>query len=477
MDATTEKLIDYTMSVSYDDLPPGAVEACKRRVLDTLGCVAGAYDHPVSIAARKLAAGYRMDRPATVLGCRTPTAPEMAAFANGVMLRVLDLNDMYRVKSGGHPSDIMAAAFAAAELGSRDGKSLIAAIATGYEVYCSCCDGIDLNSQGWDQPVYGVVAAFLAAGRLLGLDRQRLGHGLALALVPNMALFETRQGQLSSWKGCAAANASRNAVFAALLAQAGFTGADAPIEGKSGLWNAVGRFEWPLEIGRPPYRIGRTHLKCFPICYHGQSAVSAALSLRGELRVEDIEAVRIETYRTAVQIMANDPSRWSPETRETADHSLPYVVCTALLDGAVDEASFSEARIRDAGLASLLARTSVSEDASLTAQYPESSPSRITLRLKNGSELRNEVRYPSGHHLNPMTDAEVEDKFTRLFGRYGSERRSRRVIALVNRLEQLDDVAELLAGFARRAGECGSAAISKDQVGGERFPTSHSMCE
>jgi 2-methylcitrate dehydratase len=206
MDATTERLIDYAMSVGYPDLPPSTVEACKRRMLDTLGCVAAAYDHPVSIAARKLAEAYAMDRPATVLGGRTQTAPEMAAFANGVMLRVLDLNDMYRLRSGGHPSDIIAAALAAAELGSRDGKSLVAAIATGYEVYCSCCDGFDLNSRGWDQPVYGVVAAFLAAGKLLGLDRRQLGHGLALALVPNMALFATRQGELSSWKGCAAAN-------------------------------------------------------------------------------------------------------------------------------------------------------------------------------------------------------------------------------------------------------------------------------
>lgn len=477
MDATTEKLVDYTMSVRYEDLPLSVVEACKRRLLDTLGCVAAAYEHPVSIAARKLAAGYRTDRPATVLGCCVQTAPEMAAFANGVMLRLLDLNDMYRVRSGGHPSDIIAATLAAAELGSRDGKSLIAAIATGYEVYCSCCEAIDLNSRGWDQPVYGVVAALLAAGRLLSLDHRQMRHGMSLGLIPNMALFQTRQGQLSSWKGCAAANASRNALFAALLAQAGFTGADEPIEGESGLWNAVGRFEWPVEVGRPPYRIEQTHLKCYPLCYHGQSAVWAALSMRKGLCVEDIEAVRIETYRTALRIMGNDPSRWAPETPETADHSLPYVVCTAFLDGVVDQASFSEARIHDPRVASLMRRTSVSEDAVLTAQYPNSSPSRITLRLKNGSELRSEVRYPKGHCLNPMSAAEVEDKFTRLFGRYGSERRSKRLIALVNRLEQLDDVAELLAGFARRAGECGSAAISKDQVGGERFPTSHSMCE
>ena len=103
MDATTEKLVDYAINVRYESLPASTVEACKLRILDTLGCVAGGYDHPVSVAARTLAARYSMDQPATMLGSRARVAPEMAAFANGVMLRVLDLSDMYRVKSGGHP--------------------------------------------------------------------------------------------------------------------------------------------------------------------------------------------------------------------------------------------------------------------------------------------------------------------------------------------------------------------------------------
>src|SRR5688572_26326855 len=159
MDATTEKLVDYALGVRYEDLSPGAVAACKARLLDTLGCVAGAYDHPLSIAARSFADRYQTNAPATVFGASSRVAPEMAAFANGVMLRVLDLSDMYRLKSGGHPSDIISAALAAAELGARDGRSLMTAVVIGYEVYCSCCDAIDLNSKGWDQPVYGIVAA------------------------------------------------------------------------------------------------------------------------------------------------------------------------------------------------------------------------------------------------------------------------------------------------------------------------------
>lgn len=453
MDAATERLVDYTLGTRYEDIAPEVVAACKDRILDTLGCVAGAYGHPTSATVRRFAARYTMDTPATILGYGgdgTRAAPEMAAFANGVMLRLLDMSDTYRLKAGGHPSDIMSAALAAAEIGGCSGKDLIAAICIGYEVYCGCCDAIDLNSMGWDQPVYGVAASALAAGRLLALDRDKLGHALALALVPNMATYQTRQGELSVWKGCAGANAARNGLFAALLAQAGVTGPDRPIEGKCGLWDIVGRFDWPLEPGTPPGRIAHTNLKCFPICYHGQTAVWTALGLRDHAPAEAIEAVEIATYGTAFRMMANDPTRWAPKTQETADHSLPYVVGTALLDGTVDDSAFTKDALQAPAITALMKRISVVEDDALDAQHPESYPCRITVRLSDGREVRNELRYPKGHDKNPMTSAEVQDKFRRLFGGYGSADAAEAVIGAVDGLDRADDVAALIGAFNRR---------------------------
>ena len=448
MDATTEKLVDYTLGVRYEDISAETVAACKLRILDTLGCAAGAYDHPVAVAARRLASRYTMDTSATILGGPGGVAPEMAAFANGVMLRLLDLSDTYRVTSGGHPSDIIAGVLAAAELGARDGKSLITAVAVGYEIYCSCCDGADLNAQGWDQPVSGVVAVALAAGKLMGLDRDQMGHAVALALTPNMAMFQTRQGELSNWKGCAGGNASRNGVFAALLAQSGFTGPPAAIEGKFGLWDNAGKFDWPLEIGKPPYRIARTDVKCFPVCYHGQSAAWAALGLRDQFDVADVEAIHVDTYAVAKGMMANAPSRWAPETAESADHSLPYVVSLALLDGAINAGSFADAKLRDPQIGALMKRISVEEADDMTALYPDASPSRITVRLKDGAEIREETRYPKGHHEAPMTSAEIEDKFRGLFGAYRNDAKAAAMIGLVGRLETVDDVEALFAAFA-----------------------------
>lgn len=449
MDATTRKLVDYTLSVRFEDLSDTVTAGCKDRILDTLGCAAAAYEHPVSVIARRLAGRYSMDTPATILGVDRKTAPEMAAFANSVMLRVLDMSDTYRVKSGGHPSDIMGAAFAAAEIGDPDGRSLIAAIALGYEVYCGCCDAIDLNSKGWDQPVYGVIASALCAGRLLGLDRDRLGHAVALAAVPNMAMIQTRQGELSSWKGCAGANAARNGLFAALLAQEGVTGPDKPFEGKFGMRDVVGPIDWPLEPGTPPYRVATTSLKSFPICYHGQSAAWAAMALQDGLDPDSIESVDVGTYNRSFEMMASSPASWSPQTRETADHSLPYVVGTALLTGKLDDSSFSERALRDPAIGALMQRITVAEDPDLSARHPDFSPSRVTVRLRNGRAIAKEVEAPKGDSRNPMTAAEVREKFKGLFAGYGSDTQAAAVMDAVDRLDSGSGIDTLFQAFDR----------------------------
>lgn len=448
MDTTTEKLVDYALGVRYEDLTDATVAATKQRILDTLGCVAGAYDHPLSVAARNLAARYSMDTPATVLGGPGGVAPEMAAFANSTMLRVLDLSDTYRVVSGGHPSDVLGAVLAASELGARDGKSLIAATALAYEVYCGCCDGADLNAQGWDQPVYGVVACALAAGWLMGLERVQMGHAVSLALTPNMAMFQTRQGELSNWKGCAGANAARNGLFAAILAQSGFTGPEAPIEGRFGLWEQAGKFDWPLEPGRPPYRIANSDVKCFPVCYHGQSAVWATLELRDRFDLADVETIQVDTYAVAHRMMGDSPSRWAPDTPETADHSMPYVVSLALRDGAIGLDAYDDDRLHDPELSALMKRVSVDAADDLTAAYPEAAASRVTVRLKDGSETQHAVQYPKGHNRAPMSDAEIAAKFRGLFATYRDEARADGVIDLIGRLDSVPDVAAIFEAFA-----------------------------
>lgn len=448
MDATTRRLVEFALDTRYEDLAGETVLQAKRRLLDTLGCAAAGFDLGPAVIARRQAARYGFDAPATIWGTRSRVAPEMAAFANGVALRLLDLNDMYRVKSGGHPSDIQAALVATAESAGADGRALIAALAVGYEIYCGCCNAFDLNSAGWDQPIYGVVAATLACGKLMGLSPDELGHAVALGLVPHLATYATRHGELSSWKGCAAANASRHAVFATMLAGAGITGPAAPFDGKAGLYEMVGRFDWAGSLNRPPHLLVETHLKAFPLCYHGQSAVEAAFELRTKAPLGQIEEIRIETYAIARSIMADHPSRWAPDTRESADHSLPYVVAVALADGAVDQSSFAERRHADPVLERLMSRTSVHETDEMNALHPQASPCRILARLADGRELASFVRYPKGHTQCPLDSNEVMAKFRDLMGERGSDGRAERIAALVGKLEDLADLRQLMDALA-----------------------------
>ncbi|MEQ1773890.1 MAG: MmgE/PrpD family protein [Burkholderiales bacterium] len=433
----------FVERASYDVLPADVVHECKRRVIDTFASALGAFDNPTSAMAHAVAARSRTDHPASVWGSSIKTTPEAAAFANGVMTRLLDISDTCLGKSRGHPSDMNSGIIAVAESEHADGKSLINAITLAYDVYCSFCNTIDVNARGWDQPVYGVLGCVTGVGTLLKLSRDAMANAISLALAPNMALAQARRGHLSNWKGCAGANASRNAVFAAMLAKDGFTGPTAVFEGDGGLWQVIGRHEWPLP--EKSHLISETHMKCLPICYHGQAAVFAALELRDQCALEDIVEICVDTYGAAVMMMGTEPSRWAPTTRETADHSMPYVVATALMDGAVTDASFSDARLVDRKLGSLMAKIKVQRDDRLESLYPEGSPSRVTVRTKNGATREKEVIYPLGHFKHPLSDAQVVAKFHEMTAARLTQTRRDDVLDVLWHLDQVTDVADVIA--------------------------------
>ncbi len=441
-DATVKRLVAFAERSRYEALSPTVVHETKRHLIDTFASALGAYGEPVSVMARAVAGRYRSDDMARVWGCDIVTTPEMAAFANGVMTRSLDVSDTYLGRSRGHPSDMVSGLLAIAESVHADGKLLITAVVLAYDVYCSFCKSVDINSGGWDQPVYTVLGCVLGAAKLMGLTADETGHALSLALTPNLALAQARRGNLSSWKGCAGANAARNAVFAAVLAKEGFTGPGEIFEGSGGFWEAVGRSDWPLPDAP---MIVETHTKFLPVCYHGQSAVFAALELRDKVYVRQIEEIRVDGYQVAVFMMGNDASRWAPTTRETADHSLPYCVAIALLDGRLVRDSFADERLRDPTVARLMRKVKVAEDPALTALYPESAPGRVTIRMRSGETHVVEIRYPRGHENNPMSDAEVESKFRDLCaGPLGAQSCDRALKALWQ-LERMEDAGAITA--------------------------------
>ena len=409
-----ERFSAYAAGLRYEDLPAVTVHEVKRRLLDTFGCAMGAWNSEPAAIARRLALRTSSTFPATVIGTKHRTSPETAAFANGVLFRYLDYNDTYLSKEPAHPSDNFAAVLAVAEPMNARGKEIITAATLAYEIQCRLCDAASIRSRGWDHVTYGSFSTSLAAGKLLGLDEVQLTHAQGLAGVPNNAMRQTRVGQLSHWKGCAFANASRNGVFAALLAQDGMTGASDVFEGEMGFWKEVsGPFE-VAEMGGQgvPFMIDRTYIKFYPAEYHSQSAIDAALQLRPTLSdPEAIKKITIYSFDAAVEIIGSEPEKWHPTTRETADHSLPYCVVAALIDGKITQDSFDSAHLNDPKLLALLAKSTVEADAKLNLRYPEGIPNRVTILLQDGQTLEKEVIFPRGHANNPMSDQEVEAKF------------------------------------------------------------------
>ncbi len=412
-----ERLSAYAAGLRFEDLPPETVHEVKRRLLDTLGCAMGALSSEPAGIARTLARTVSGTFPATVIGTEHETSPEMAAFANGVLFRYLDYNDTYLSKEPAHPSDNLAAVLAVAEPQRSSGKEIITATVLAYEIQCRLCDAASIRARGWDHVTYGSFSTSLAAGKLLGLSEAQLTHAQGLAGVPNNAMRQTRVGMLSHWKGCAFANAARNGVFAALLAKYGMTGPEPIFEGEMGFWKQIsGPFTLEtLGDKQTPFMINQTYIKFYPAEYHSQSAIDAALALRSQVgSVEEIERITIETFNAAVEIIGGEPEKWNPTTRETADHSLPYCVAVALLDGRVTLDSFDEAHLKNETLRALLQKTEVKANAELNRKYPEGIPNRVRIQLRSGETLEKEVTFPRGHARNPMTDAEVEQKFRAL---------------------------------------------------------------
>jgi 2-methylcitrate dehydratase len=455
----TERLARYTQSLCYDDLPGEVVHEVKRRILDSLGCALGAWNATPYRIAREQAQSIKLPAGATVWGTGHKTSPDLAAFANGTGVRYLDFNDTYLSKEPAHPSDNIPAVLAVGETTSASGKRIIQAIVLAYEVQSRLCDAAALRPRGWDHVTYGPLSSALAAAKVLKLSAPQTAHAAALAGVANVALRQTRVGDLSMWKASAFANAARNGVFAALLAQRGMTGPAPLFEGEKGFMQLVsGSFELSplggesLEGRQPaPFKILDTYIKHFPVEYHAQTAVEAALSLRKELieaegadAMSRLSEIEIGSYEVAIEIIGRDPEKWQPATRETADHSFPYCVAVALLDGRVTLQSFSEKRLRDPALHDLMKKTRVVRAPEFVDRYPETMPTSLTVRTQAGQSYKKQVDIPLGHPLHRMSDREVEDKFRRLGHGRLDRPRIAKLLDAVWTLDQAKDLSRMI---------------------------------
>ncbi len=445
-----EQLAHFSHKISYPYFSKAVVHEAKRRLMDTLGCALGGWRSEPSKIARKMGSRVKLKEGATLLGTTIKTTPDLAAFANGTTMRYLDYNDTYLSKEPAHPSDNISAALAVAELVNANGKQLIEAIVIGYEIQCRLCDAAALRPRGWDHVTYGPFSTALLASKLWKLSEEKTVHALGLAGNSNNALRQTRVGHLSMWKGVAFANAARNGVFASELAKLGMTGPAPIFEGEKGFMKIVsGQFDFPKLNPKGPFKILDTYIKYYPVEYHAQSAVQAALDLRKKipkLTLKDIEGIRVRTSDISYEIIGNDPDKWHPKSRETADHSLPYIVAVALMDGKLGLPQFNTRHLNDPKLQKLIQKVKVFSDIAHSEAYGEKIGNTVSVKLA-GKTYSKKVEHPKGFPKNKMTDEEVEEKFRRMAEPLLSKKKIQEILDCIWNLDQLKSVRTLLPLF------------------------------
>ena len=455
-DATlAEKLAAYADRLRYEDLDAATIERVKVLLVDTIGCGLLAFDDEAVRICREVALAPG-GGPSTVIGTERRTTPDLAAFANGAAFRSQDLNDIYVApragSQGAHPSDHIAACLAVAEAEHASAADLIVAIVLAYEINCRLVDAVDLSPRGWDPPVLSLPAVALAAGKLMRLAPDKLVQAVNLAVNDHIALGQTRAGALSHWKGLADAEANRNAVFAARLARAGLTGPAPIFEGRWGFFKLVagaGDIDIDAFGGRErEFRIHRVGMKPYPVVVHAQTSVPAAIALARQVGdLDRIATIEIATTRRGFQMAGSDPEKWTPQTRETADHSLPYIAARAMLDGDIGQKSYAGEKLRDAKALSLMRKISVKPEPAFDG-FKGAPPVRITVVLQDGQRIVQQVDNMPGFPGEPMTRADVERKFrSNTEGRLSAQRTDE-VLRALWALEQAGDLAGLLGRMA-----------------------------
>jgi 2-methylcitrate dehydratase len=443
-----ETLARYATELRYEDLPEDVIRIARRSILDTIGCAFGGYAAGPSKIAIKLADDVSSKQPATVLFSGIKTSPDLAVFANGVMIRYLDFNDAFvsLTHGAGHPSDTIAALLTSAELTGRNGRDLVTATVLAYEVFCKIADVFDYLGNGIDHSTITGIAAVVGASSLMGLTAPQMVQAIGITVGGNTATRQGRADELSNWKAFAAADACRKALFAAQLAQNGMTGPGQVFEGRYGFFKVMGRAPvQPPQLGEP-FGIRRAFTKRFPLGQFSQTVAQAAVEVRPFFKSpDDIQEINIQVSHSAIKIMADGPDKWRPQTHETADHSIPYAAGLVLMYGKIEPEYYEDPYLHDPRLLDLVARVKcVASDEADRAEQ-EFNLCDLEVVLKSGARKTVRVEYHRGHFKNPMTDAEMEEKFRLLAQKHLGADRIDNLLALLWGIESLPQVSTLIA--------------------------------
>jgi 2-methylcitrate dehydratase len=450
-ETVSAKMARWAAGLQFKDLSSEAVYQAKRFLLDSLGCALGGYlQHDVKIALEVLGETAGPGK-ATVIGTGKRIDPVSASLANALMIRCMDYNDIYWKQDPSHPSDIFPAAIACCERSRSNGKELIVGLVLGHEFEMRLCESAfpGVRERGWHHATLTAFVSPIVAGRALHLPWEQIQHAIGISASRHCTLGAVTAGKLTMMKNTVDPMATQSGVLAALLAEKGYTGPEHVIDGKEGLTH-VFKPEWKLELLTEglgdSWRITQCGMKAFPTEALTHTPISAVLDLvkTNDLQPEQVGKIQIRSLARAADILS-DPSKYDPRTKETADHSLPYVIAAALVERQVTPVQFTMERILDPRIHAQLKKVEVVADPEIEKVFPALQRVIVHIDTTDGRTFDKQLDYPKGDPRNPLTDQEVEEKFAALADGVLTAGAQQRVKDAVWNLERVGSVSELMA--------------------------------
>lgn len=442
---------EYAVNLTFEDLSSEAVRAAKMFLYDSFGCALGGSKtedfHILEETFREI--GGRGE--CSVIGSNLKTDVRSASLLNGLAIRALDYNDVYWKQDPSHPSDLLPAAFCVGEREKANGKDILVGTVLAYELEMRLMESAfpGVRELGLHHATLTQFVSPVVAGKMLNLNAEQITNAIGICGSHNTTLGAVTAGTLTMMKNTADPMATESGVFAALIAQKGYKGTTPIFEGREGLFEAIGD-KWKPEVlteclNSKKFKITACSIKPFPSEALTHAPISAVLDLVIEhnLSPESIDLIEIATLRRAAEILA-DEKKYVIDSRETADHSLPYCIAAAVVRRTLTPREFATESLKDAQILATVPKVKALLEPSFESRFPAEQPCRVVITLKNGEKLTRERAYPKGDPRDPLSTAELKQKFEVLAEGILDESQCEAVYDAVYSIEKIEDIGDLM---------------------------------
>ncbi|MCK5620569.1 MAG: MmgE/PrpD family protein [Candidatus Krumholzibacteria bacterium] len=449
MATMTETLAEFTVNLTYDQIPEDARAAAKRFIFDSVGCALGGLKQEDTKMYRRVLRFLGGNDHATIIGTGEKASLVQAALINSLLIRVMDYNDIYWMQDPSHPSDIIPAALSTGEYAGKNGADVLTAVIIAYEIEMRLCEFAipGIRERGWHHATLTQFASPYAAGKMLDLDVAQLVNAAGISGSSHSSTGSVSAGKLTMMKNTVDPLANAAGVEAALLAREGYTGPEHAIDGKEGLMHCLGEGwdESKMTDGLgDSFKITQCGMKAHPTEALTHAPITATLGLirTHKLQPEDIASVEVKTISRAADILS-DPSKYDPQSKETADHSLPYCLAAACARGKVTPHEFEDASIQDPAIRKFLPLIKVSAEPEYEALFPQKQPNLVRIHTTGGQTFEEYVEYPKGHAAMPMDKDDLIVKFAALAAPELSQEKVDEIYDLIDRFDDLETMQPL----------------------------------